>query len=353
MFAQLWKGHETVELRRAKWVIHTVTPRERLTQIAVRYAVKTKQILDWNELETPTLETRQKLRIKTRRIPPPRRRLLHISRAEETWGSIAAMYRVSTRDLHAYNWKVRRLQPGTTLVIWMDPGRAWTVFRFSPSHATPHPISVPMGGTSVGRPNRGRLVDGVQIPKSTLYERREPRILWGSSYAVRHLVDSIARFRAVSGYDGAIILKSMSREHGRRFPPHRSHQSGRDIDIQLPLLPGARNTAVPEPDEVDWEATWALVAALEASHAIDLIFLDISVQRRLYEAARGLGATHDGLRPMMQWPREPNKAPALVRHGKGHLHHIHVRFGCAQAETRCRSKSRYRSATKRSKSPSG
>ncbi|TPV93070.1 MAG: LysM peptidoglycan-binding domain-containing protein [Myxococcales bacterium FL481] len=338
-FAVHWRGDTTELPSRPRWIEHRVTPRERLTQISARYGVRARQVRRWNELADNTVETGQKLRIRAQRVPPPRLRIEHVVRPSDTWGSIAASYRIETRDLHAYNWRVRRLEPGMSLVAWIDPGRPWTVYRGQPAHVRA-PDPVPPGARSIGRPNRGRLVDGVQLPSSDAYTIREPRIAWGSSWAIRHLLAAVHAFRSTAGYQGELVIKSMSRQHGRRFPPHRSHQSGRDVDIALPLLPGVPKTEIPHPDEVDWEATWALVSALIDTREIDLVFLDISIQRRLYEAARGLGASHDQLRPLIQFPRERDKEQAVVRHGKGHLHHIHVRFTCAPYEDRCRTKSR-------------
>lgn len=339
LLAAHWRGDATQTLEHPKWIKHDVTPRERLTQIAARYGVLPRQLRHWNELDSDELEPGDVLRVHAQRIPPPRVRIEHRVRAGETWGSIAAGYRVETRDLHAYNWQIKTLEPDGMLTVWIDPGRPWTVHR-RPARPAPKLVDVTPGSISVGRPNRGRLLNAIQVPPDPAYTIREPRITWGSSWAIRHLLVAIHRFRAMSGYEGELVIKSMSRKNGRRFPPHRSHQSGRDVDIALPLLPGVPATEVPHPDEVDWEATWSLITALLLGGEIDLIFLDISVQRRLYEAARGLGVGHDDLRPLIQFPPESGKDVAVVRHGKGHLHHIHVRFSCAPYENRCRAKSR-------------
>ena len=74
----------------------------------------------------------------------------------------------------------------------------------------------------------------------------------------------VTEFRGRSGYEGTIEIASLSREVGRRLPPHVSHQSGRDVDIRLPLLPTVPVTRRPNPDEIDWLATWALIESLLA-----------------------------------------------------------------------------------------
>jgi murein endopeptidase len=204
----------------------------------------------------------------------------------------------------------------------------------------PEDLGVPDGGLSVGRPNRGRVQHAVQVPDLPYYTRRNPDILWGSSHAVRSLVSALARFRHESGFEGEVILGSMSRSRGGRFSPHRSHQSGRDIDIRLPLLPGVRPTHAPAADEVDWQAAWALVSSLIDTGEVHAIYLETRLQRRLYEAARQLGAGHEELVDKIQWPRSETGVVAIVRHQKGHDAHIHVRFSCAPDEDRCKTQSR-------------
>ncbi|MBK8264733.1 MAG: penicillin-insensitive murein endopeptidase [Nannocystis sp.] len=169
--------------------------------------------------------------------------------------------------------------------------------------------------------------------------------MWGSSHTIRALHAAIADFRHQSGFAGEIVIGSMSLRRGGRFAPHRSHQSGRDVDIRLPLLPALPLTAFPNADEIDWPAAWELVRALVRTGEIEVIFLEGPLQRRLYQAALWEGATPDQLREIIAWPNRKGHEGALVRHSRGHDGHIHVRFRCGPDEPRCRPRRRDPEAT--------
>jgi murein endopeptidase len=126
----------------------------------------------------------------------------------------------------------------------------------------------------------------------------------------------------------------MSRARGGEIGTHRSHQSGRDVDIRLPRREGVSQWRPLTARRVDWHATWELVQAFEEVDAI-VIFLDYDMQRRLYRTAKGAGASEDRLRELIQFPRGRGAVRGLVRHSDGHVRHMHVRFGCGPYETEC------------------
>ncbi|MEZ4430437.1 MAG: penicillin-insensitive murein endopeptidase [Nannocystaceae bacterium] len=188
-------------------------------------------------------------------------------------------------------------------------------------------MSVPPGAQSVGRPNAGALVSGVQLPENpALYTRRLPALAWGSTFAITRLQEGVARFRRDSGFRGELAIGGISKQHGGPFSPHKSHQSGRDVDITLPRRAGAH----------DWDATWSLVEAFIETGAVERIFLDHGRQRGLYEAARRAGVPTRTLERVIQYPRGRG-SPAIVQHVRGHAEHIHVRFRCGPTEARCES----------------
>lgn len=318
---------------------HRVRQRERLSHLAIRYGVTRKDLLRWN----PTLpedavypSKRRTLKIRARRLPPPRVKVRYVVQEGENWMDVAAKFHVPHRDVHAYNWNLRELQTGQEIVLWIDPGWPQTIH---PGEGPPIPetFDVPAGALSVGRPNRGRLQDGVLLPESDLYTRKTPTTgLWGSSHTILQIDRAFAAFRHDTGYEGEVVIGALSRKRGGRFSPHRSHQSGRDIDIRLPLWPGASPEGPPGPDEIDWYATWGLVRAFIDTEQVDTIFLDISRHRFLYEAARGMGETPESLESVIKWPRWTGDSRPVVRHSKGHDTHIHVRILCGPDEPRCR-----------------
>lgn len=182
------------------------------------------------------------------------------------------------------------------------------------------------------RATHGVLKDGVRLPRSVVYDLRCPYNAHAARFTAAHLFAGLARLRA--RYPGQIVIGDVSRKHGGPFGKHRSHQSGRDVDIWLPIRGGSYRTAPecvscgnswcrPQRDEIDWPGTWALIRALAATGAVEHVFLDRALHPELRAAALAAGATPSELRRVIQ--RRPG-APALVLHSAGHLSHIHVRF---------------------------
>lgn len=322
-------------------VRHRPTMRERVTHIAVRYGVTREQLVRWNPKLPPNASfapRRRKLKIYARRLPPPRQKVRYQVQEGENWMDIACKFHIEHRDLHAYNWKTKRLWAGRQLVLWIDPGFPETIF---PDQGPPVPsqFDIPTGALSVGRPDRGRLLDGIELPDSPLYTRKHPTSgLWGSSHTVLQIHRALAGFRHHYGFEGEVVIGAISRRRGGRFSPHRSHQSGRDIDIRLPTWPSLSGRHPPREDEIDWYATWGLIKSFIDTGEVDTIFLDVSRHRNLYEAARTMGETPQSLEAVIKWPQWSGRSRPVVRHSKGHDTHIHVRIKCGPDEPRCRTR---------------
>ena len=332
---------ETVTPPRRVWVRHRLRPRERLSQIAARYASTVDDIVNDNRLD-PNLDPNRlasrkhkRIRVLARRIPPPRREVITKAKAGETWGDIARRMRVEERDLRSWNWQRRKLDEGREVTVWVDP-MAKGFLRPGEGPEPPTSFEVAAGARSRGRPQSGRLDAGILLPKSDLYSRRPGNAgLYGSSHTIEQIQRAFAAFRHDSGYEGEVVIGAISRKHGGHFHPHISHQSGRDIDIRLPLLPDLPTNDHPNADEIDWYATWALIRSFIDTGEVTAIFLDVSLHRRLYEAARIMGETPEALEELITWPSWKGKNP-IVKHSKGHDTHIHVRIACGPDEPRCR-----------------
>jgi murein endopeptidase len=186
----------------------------------------------------------------------------------------------------------------------------------------------------VGTPNKGRILDAVALPASDAYTIRFERLAFGSSLTVHGVQQAIVAFRRETGYDGNITIGAMSRKTGRRLRPHRSHQSGRDVDIRLPPMRFAKHEAKLTATEVDWHATWALLDAFVRTGDVHEIYLERKFYPRLRRAARRLGADEERIQTVMRY----------LRHVKGHVHHFHVRFECSPQAERCSDATRRRPA---------
>jgi LysM repeat protein len=333
-----------------RWVTHRVVPGETVPEIAARYGVSKEAVLRWNKKrlgDKGWIYAGQKLRVYARKTPPPRQKIRYEVQFGDSWQKIANRHNVQVRDLRRWNKNVpRAFKAGTDLVIWTNPKERPAAAPALGADGEPVPdeeadllvdVTVPPGGWSVGKPNRGRLVNGVRLPDSELYTIRKGVNAYGSSHAIEVIVDSIASFRQSSGYSGDLYIGAISKRGGGRYRPHNSHQSGRDVDIKLPKKPGVSSKSN-SPTDIDWKASWELVKAFANSGEVEYIFLSRDRQRRLYDAAKRAGASAKELK-LIQYPRstKAKRTTAVVRHAKGHTTHIHVRVKCAENNARCKS----------------
>jgi hypothetical protein len=318
------------------WIRHRRAPRETLEQIAYRYGVSVEDLREWNGISEETVNVKQgrRVRVRPRRRPPVRRRIDYEIRSGDTWASVAVAHGVDDRDVRSYNWPYRgKMAPGNHLVLWVDP----IVFDWiegATVELAPNDGAVRRGAVGIGPPDLGRLLNGVRIPASRAYNLRLPESAYGTTHAVTELVRGFARFEKLSDYDRPLEIGAMSRARGGEIGTHRSHQTGRDVDIRLPRREGVASWRPLTPRRVDWHATWQLVEAF-ADSEVEVIFLDYEMQRRLHKYAVAAGVDEATRRRLLQFPRGPGAIRGLVRHSTGHVRHIHVRFGCGPYETEC------------------
>ena len=208
--------------------------------------------------------------------------------------------------------------------------------------AEPPMFDLPADAVTRGRPDAGTLLHAVQLPVSPDYLVRCPAHAFASAATVSELMHALASFRNRSGYRGEIVVGDLSQAGGGRYGPHKSHQSGRDVDLWLPVLGGhyrrgcqhcGTDLCRPEPHEVDWKTTWQLVQALAARDSAQDIFLAWDLQPALRAAARELGVPEADLARQIQHPVRGRAA--LIKNADGHTHHMHVRFRCPDGEPDC------------------
>jgi hypothetical protein len=121
-----------------------------------------------------------------------------------------------------------------------------------------------------------------------------------------------------------ILVRDISRRRAGRYGTHRSHCSGQDVDIQLPLkhTPAHQETT---PATLDLPRAWFLVAGLLATCDVEFIFIDRELQRALWGYARGRHRLPDEVwQSIFQYPDRGRRG--VIRHWPGHTSHLHVRF---------------------------
>jgi hypothetical protein len=191
----------------------------------------------------------------------------------------------------------------------------------------------PGDSVSVGQANRGFLVDGVPL-EANAHTLVRPGRNYGTQETVAILRSAIAAVvRRFPTGTHPLVVGDLSRPGGGRFKPHKSHQSGRDVDI------GYYQTGTPPhrlmrvwPQNIDAARTWTLVEAMLADDQVQFMFIDWHLQKKLYEYARDeAGVPADKLAKWFSYPDARDKRGAPIKHLKGHADHIHVRFWSPQA----------------------
>ncbi len=182
-----------------------------------------------------------------------------------------------------------------------------------------------LGSLSLGKPNAGALINAVQMPEGDRWEIVSPLRAWGTQETIDALITAIDAVH--ERFPGAhkLSIGHLSRESGGRLYPHRSHQSGRDVDIGYYYVPEKAEWYRPAtPQTLDLDRSWALVRSFVVDTDVEMIFIDRSVQKLLKEHALALGEDPGWLDSVFQYKsRHPEP---IVRHTWGHKTHIHVRF---------------------------
>jgi hypothetical protein len=201
--------------------------------------------------------------------------------------------------------------------------------------AEPPTFELPIDALGRGRPDDGALVHALALPPSSDYTIRCPAHAHASSATITELMHALASFRNRSDYRGELVVGDLSQHSGGRYGPHRSHQSGRDVDLWLPIRGPARR------------GTYDGLASVVAPPRPTGPPPGSSSRRRPRRRPGHLPRL--GPQPALRAaaapgrPRGPARAPVhpvrgratLVKHAAGHIHHLHVRFRCPTNDPAC------------------
>jgi murein endopeptidase len=115
--------------------------------------------------------------------------------------------------------------------------------------------------TSLGRPDHGSLVNGVQLPAEgiTFFTwdpvlRRSPDRgwrRWGNDRLVRMVQQVVGEYWLENPDAPRVCIGDLSRRHGGDFQPtHASHQNGLDVDVYYPRLDRRKRPPI-RPAQID------------------------------------------------------------------------------------------------------
>jgi len=295
---------------------HEVVPGEWLAEIASRYGVRQRELARLNKRvrnNPDYLRLGDVIRVCPEIAPRRRSRIQHTVQPGQTFASIAKRYHLNPRQLKSFQrgklGNPDDLRPGQKLVVWKD-GSIVSAFRTDKAAG-------------------GSLPSGIQLPPGRHYSIKSARLAWATPRTVRVLQKGIAKYRARQPRAPKIHIGDLSKKGGGRFPPHKSHRTGQDVDLAY-VLKGAhagegRFRRVTRKN-IDLKRTWALIRAFLSTDAVRYMFVDYRIQGWLYDYAKKRGVRRSELDELFQYPRGKARAYGIIRDDPGHDDHLHIRF---------------------------
>lgn len=309
-----------------KKVTHEVLPGETIEEIALRYGMPLDELREKNKrVLAKGLAPGQRLKVETLKDERAQKKITYTIEAGDTLGSIARRFGVSVKDLQRMNpgKNPERLRIGDRIAIYKEgrPGRS----------------------QAVGLPQRGRLVNGEQFKDVAGTFMRRPDLAWGTNETVRAMKAAVAEVRRKHPKVHDLVIGDFSRKDGGFLAPHKSHQSGLDVDLGFYFKgqpkAGPKSFLDAQRVALDLEATWTLITALvgqsEAASNVEYMFIGYPVQKKIYDYAKDKGVPESKLEWIFQYPRGSRAMRGLIRHEPGHTNHIHIRFQCPNGDVAC------------------
>lgn len=293
-------------------ISYTVRKGDSLGRIAKRHKTTIRKIRRWNRLRSTRIRVGQKLTLYSLTPKRPTRIISHKIRRGDSLRKIAKQYKTTVRRIRQLNRiRGRRIIAGRRLKIEV-PGPE------NPSKST-------------GRPQHGRLENGEKLGPGPGYKILRPGRVWGTNSTITHLMVQIPKVKRKWRRAPDVIVGDISRKKGGSFPPHRSHQNGRDVDIGYYHKVG-RNKPHPKtfrkatPKNLDVAKTWYLLEAFLDTGEVDYIFIDRSLHKTLRTYALRKGKRRKHKKRWLQKVFGKSTAVGLIRHSPSHKNHFHIRF---------------------------
>ncbi len=212
-------------------------------------------------------------------------------------------------------------------------------------HATVEPVA---RSESIGHPFSGRLAGAVRLPNAgpgfVLFDLTRHR---GLRWATVELVAAVQHVARVTRRDdrAPLVVGNLSARHGGDIRYSRSHRTGRDVDLGLPMrdatgrsvasryyrfLPDGRSIEARGRYRFDAVHTWDLLRAFLESPQVEVqwFILNPALARRVLDAGRVARA------PVALLARA-ERLLTLPRYANLHRNHLHVRVLCSDGHERC------------------
>ena len=171
--------------------------------------------------------------------------------------------------------------------------------------------------------------DALQLEDGPGYVVKKPVFAWGTPRTIAAIRQAIRTYAAAVDGGPDVRVGDISKRNGGPFPPHLSHQTGRDVDIGYILSGPQKNTrrfVTATRHSLDRARSWALLRAMLETDAVRYMFVDYGLQKLLYDHAIESGEDPKKLATIFQYPAGSRAARGIIRHWRGHGDHFHVRF---------------------------
>ena len=180
-----------------------------------------------------------------------------------------------------------------------------------------------LGSVALGIPAAGFLWNGVQMRSNEVMNVGDPQRAWATKETADYL--QAVGTAVQDAFPGTkLAIGHIAWPSGGRIRPHKTHQSGLDVDIAFfPIIkPPTSKLAVWR--NVDLERTWVLLRELLIKTDVQVIIADHKVQAALRDYALSIGEDETWVKSLFGYGRP-------VQHSRGHRDHFHVRFYAARS----------------------
>lgn len=183
-----------------------------------------------------------------------------------------------------------------------------------------------LGPVSIGFTNAGRLINGVPFPTGGNWVVVDPEGSFGTQETIDFVLAAMHQVEERFPNTPALRINHLAKKNGGHLRPHRSHQSGRDIDVGFyyptadPIRVKARE------NHIDVARNWAFIRAVITETDVQFILVDRRVQKVLRAHAESIGENRQWVESLF------GGSEPMIRHARGHRDHFHVRFFNARAQ---------------------
>lgn len=185
-----------------------------------------------------------------------------------------------------------------------------------------------LGSISLGFAHAGRMINAEPFPEGEHWTVVSPPHAWALRETIDAIVTAITTVAEEHPGSPKLRVNHISGREGGYLRPHRSHQTGRDVDLAFYYLrdvpPGYRGK---REHLIDPARNWALVKALVTLTDVQVILVDRRIQKVIYDHALSIGEDPEWVRSIFGIG-----GGKLVQHARRHYDHFHVRLFAPRAQ---------------------